>query len=87
MSLSSTNFEEIVKIFPSANVAANPALVYTGVILECFAQEPLIKDLWTWISKQFPKEQEQALVARRLREGLLKASVLVGFPRVSSPRL
>lgn len=69
----------------------NPSYVYTAVILESLGKEANVADVWHYLSRQFAKEDDQILLARRLREGLLKASVLVGFPRVCSytftPRL
>jgi hypothetical protein len=81
MSMQLSDFNEIVKIFPFADTPSNPAYVYTGVIFESLGQEPLVTNLWNYVSHKFPEQSEQALVARRLREGLLKASVLVEFPR------
>jgi hypothetical protein len=82
MSLQSSDFEEVVKVFPFEDTPSNPAYVYTGVIFECLGQERLVTDLWNYASNKFPEQSEQAVMARRLREGLLKANVLVGFPRV-----
>jgi len=47
-----------------------------------FAREKLVGDLWRYLATVLPDEQDQLRAARRLREGLLKASPLVGFPRV-----
>lgn len=82
MSVQPSDLDEIVKVFPFRNSPSNPGYVYIGVIFECLGQEPPVTDLWDYVTNKFPEQSEQAIVARRLREGLLKASVLVGFPRV-----
>ena len=64
----------------------NPGYVYVAVILESLARESNVPDLWFWLSQQFATDDDQIILARRLREGLLKASVLVGFPRVCHAR-
>lgn len=75
----------ILKQFPSApSLADSPSYVYFGIILETFAKEKLIGDLWRHLAKLASGHEEQLVIARRLREGLLKASPLVGFPRVCS---
>ena len=61
----------------------NPAYVYTAVILESLGKESHVGDVWFYLAERFTTEEDQMVLARRLREGLLKASVLVGFPRVS----
>jgi hypothetical protein len=60
----------------------NPAYVYIAVILESLGKESHVRDVWFHLADHFTAEADQMILARRLREGLLKASVLVGFPRV-----
>ena len=75
----------ISSLFPHPQGAlspTNPGYVYIGVILEAFGQERQVAELWDYLAVQFGAFEDQSLLARRLREGLLKASVLVGFPRV-----
>ena len=85
--MSSPGIPEIIRLFPFEKdptlrvLRTNPAFVYLGVLLESLGQEPLVAGLWAYISKVFPYEDDQLYVARRLREGFLKASALVGFPR------
>lgn len=59
----------------------NPVYVYAAVILESLGKESHVADVWFSIAERFTTEADQLVLARRLREGLLKASVLVGFPR------
>lgn len=62
--------------------------VMTAAALLAFHHEPGVGDLWAYISRLMrggrSTEDEQIAVARRIREACLKASVLVGFPRVCS---
>jgi alkylhydroperoxidase/carboxymuconolactone decarboxylase family protein YurZ len=85
--MSSPGIPEIIRLFPFEKdptlrvLRTNPAFIFLGVLLESLGQEPLVSGLWTYISKVFPYEDDQLHVARRLREGFLKGSALVGFPR------
>jgi len=77
-------FPYILSLFPHPTgplSPTNPAYIYIAVILESLGREPLVGDLWRHIAEHFPSQDDQIIFARRLREGLLKASVLVGFPR------
>lgn len=58
--------------------------VYASVTLLAFGAEKRIPELWQQIAQLYAKnEAAQATAAARLREGLVKASPLIGFPRVS----
>ena len=65
----------------------NPAYVYIAVILESLGKESSVSDVWLYVAQHFTTEDDQTIIARRMREGLLKASVLVGFPRAWPPSL
>lgn len=86
MFLTSSDFNDIVELYPYVprSSVQNPAFIYVGVVLESLAKESLVlvENLWQYITEKHPSESDQIFIARRLREGLLKASVLVGFPRV-----
>lgn len=54
-----------------------------GVVLLGFGQEPRVKELGEAILQQTENDEKAQITAyRKLREALLKASPLVGFPRV-----
>lgn len=54
-----------------------------GVVLLGFGQEPRIKELGETMLQQTKSDEKAQIIAyRKLREALLKASPLVGFPRV-----
>lgn len=76
-------FPRVIRDGEEASLAASPSYVYFGIILETFGKEKLVAGLWEHLARVLPKHEDQLLMARRLREGLLKASPLVGFPRVS----
>lgn len=84
MSLMPSDFNDIVTLYPFVphESVHNPAFIYTCVILESLARETLVEHLWRYVNQRYSSELDQLFIARRLREGLLKASVLVGFPRV-----
>lgn len=59
------------------------AYVYAAAALLAFAAEKRIAELWQQIAVSHAgNPSAQATAARRVREALLKASPLVGFPRV-----
>ncbi|KAK7713020.1 hypothetical protein SLS57_007581 [Botryosphaeria dothidea] len=56
--------------------------VYAGVTLLAFGAEKRIPELWQQIAQLYAQDEAaQATATRRLREGLVKASPLIGFPR------
>jgi hypothetical protein len=60
--------------------STNPAYVYVAIILRSLSKEMLVEDVWLHLAERFTAEDDQTILARQLREGLLKASGLVGFP-------
>lgn len=83
--MATVDWRALSLLYPdNINQSLSPWYVYVGVMLEAFAKEPLVGGLWKYLASEFPHEEDQLTVSRRLREGLLKASVLVGFPRVSA---
>lgn len=80
----------IIALFPSDCRAPeySIAYVYAGVALLAFGEEKHIPSLWQQIAQlHADSEAAQVTAATRLREGLVKASPLVGFPRVSRTHL
>lgn len=60
--------------------------ILTTAVLLALHKEKLVGELWKYLSRSEEEDDEQLLsTARRLRESCLKASTLVGFPRVSFP--
>lgn len=80
------DIEAIIALFPSNSQAPEYSIapVYAGVALLAFGEEKRIPELWQQMARlHASNEATQVTAATRLREGLVKASPLVGFPRVS----
>jgi hypothetical protein len=45
-----------------------------------------IPELWEVVSSVYTEPEYQVVAARRFREAMMKASILVGFPRVTIAR-
>ncbi|KAL9054605.1 MAG: hypothetical protein Q9162_004068 [Coniocarpon cinnabarinum] len=70
--------------FPSSSayIRTYGWVAIAGVAILGFGHEPMIADLTREVLRQTPdSEDEQIKALRKLREGCLKASPLVGFPR------
>ncbi|KAF3480581.1 uncharacterized protein GIQ15_05928 [Arthroderma uncinatum] len=81
---SDIDFSALSKLLPHDGTKEGDALWYVVVAaaLMAFHREAAVGALWEHIvSTQRPSEGEKAVIARRIRESCLKASVLVGFPR------
>lgn len=78
------DFTELSKIIPHQIPNGASSLWYIVVTAAClgFHHEPGVGELWHYISSLGGERSQQLAVARRIREACLKASVLVGFPRV-----
>ncbi|KAF4541436.1 Long-chain-fatty-acid- ligase [Lasiodiplodia theobromae] len=78
------NIESLRALFPS-NLRGSEysvAYVYSGVALLAFGEEKRIPELWQQIARvHADSEAAQVVAVKRLREGMTKASPLVGFPR------
>lgn len=58
--------------------------VYAGLVFQANDRMDYIGKTWDYILKHTPNQEEQVVKARKLREALLKSSVLVGFPKVTT---
>ena len=79
----------LAKIFPanSTYITNYGWVAIAGVAILGFGKEPMINALAEEILRRTAhshNEDERVRAFRKLREGCLKASPLVGFPRVSS---
>ena len=86
------------KLFPGKPAVGLPALnagkpsivppapwyVYSALIFQANDHMDLIANLWDYVALKTPGTENQLKKARKLREALLKASVLVGFPKVGT---
>ena len=58
-------------------------IVYAAVIVETVASADHITELWNYAAAELKDmPDKQIVIARRIREGLLKCSPLAGFPKV-----
>jgi len=95
----SLDFSTLQDLFPPGQSSAEQQLqqvpsslwyILTTAVLLSFHKEKLTGALWTYLATNAdsPQNEKQLLgIARRIRESCLKASTLVGFPRVSVPLL
>jgi hypothetical protein len=87
--MSSINFGSLLGPFISGDLSKPENsiwIVYSAVIIETVSSAKHITDLWSWVSSEVKDEKKQLIIARRIREGLLKASPLAGFPK-AGPRI
>ncbi|KAK4499730.1 hypothetical protein PRZ48_007916 [Zasmidium cellare] len=79
MALTNEFFQQLEAQFP--NTVNGPWFVYAGLVFQANDRMELIGSLWRYVKSTTPKAEDQIVKARKLREALLKASVLVGFPK------
>jgi len=88
--MASVNFKSIISPLISGDLSKPENsiwLVYAAVIIETVSSAKHITDLWKYVDSEVKCEDAQLGIARRIREGLLKASPLAGFPKVTSTPL
>ena len=82
----SIDFKSILAPFVSGDLVQpenSVWVVYAAVIIETVSSAKHITELWDYVVtdvKEVP--DKQLVIARRIREGLLKTSPLAGFPKV-----
>lgn len=79
MSLENISFQKLESLYPGGT--DSPWYVYAGLVFQTNDQMSLIGPLWSYVESQTSKKEDQIAKARKLREALLKASSLVGFPK------
>ena len=83
--MSSLDFGSILSPFVSGDLSTPENsiwIVYAAVIIETVSSAKHITKLWDYVSGAVKEEAKQLVIARRIREGLLKSSPLAGFPKV-----
>ncbi len=76
------DFESLAAKYPGSQSPKSSWYIHAGVAIVAVASAQHITDLWNHLASEYQDEDSRLLVARRLREALLKSSPLVGFPRV-----
>lgn len=79
MSVENAFFKDLESKFPGNG----PWYVYAALIFQANDRMDLIGKTWQHVNSQTSDQKELITKTRKLREALLKASVLVGFPKVS----
>lgn len=60
-----------------------PWYCYAAVVFQVQDKMDFVGQTWRYVLEHTKVEEDQLRIARQMREALLKASVLVGFPKVS----
>lgn len=79
MTLTNEFFQQLEARFPGVG----PWYVYAGLVFQVNDRMDLIASTWRYMKSTTPNPKDLIVKARKLREAMLKASVLVGFPKVS----
>lgn len=82
---SQIDFAALINLFPSDSIYVTSSgwVAIASTVLLGFGKEPLVADLIAEaLSQTAGDDQKQATAMRKVREAMLKASPLVGFPRV-----
>ncbi|EME49039.1 hypothetical protein DOTSEDRAFT_58303 [Dothistroma septosporum NZE10] len=79
MSLDDAFFHQLEALFPGGS--QSPWFVYAILIFQTNDHMELIGTTWKYVKSQTSSGDELLVKARKMREALLKASVLVGFPK------
>ncbi|KAF2168719.1 hypothetical protein M409DRAFT_65144 [Zasmidium cellare ATCC 36951] len=79
MTLTNEFFQQLESLFPKA--ADSPWYVYAALVFQANDRMELISSTWRYVQSTTSKAEDQIVKARKMREALLKASVLVGFPK------
>lgn len=80
MTHSNAFFQQLESRFPGASDGS--WYVYAALVFQVNDRMDLIGPTWNRVKSTTPGTEKQVVKARKLREALLKASVLVGFPKV-----
>lgn len=80
MAIDDIFFKKLADSFPGGQ--DGPWYVYAALIFQANDHMDLISKTWNNVAEHTQGTENQIIKARKLREALLKASVLVGFPKV-----
>lgn len=81
MTLDAEVFQKIVGLYQGSQFDF-PWYCFAALIFQIHDEMDLVGQTWSAALETCQDENEQILMSRQLRESLLKASVLVGFPKV-----
>jgi hypothetical protein len=83
MTIDQAFFDKLATLY-SGEDSEFPWYCYTVLVFQVNDQMDLVGETWKGVLKHMDGDFNQLKVARQMREALLKASVLVGFPKVRS---
>jgi len=81
MAIDQQFFNKLAGIY-QGHVPEFPWYGYAAVVFQVHDKMELIGQTWRFVLEHTKDEEDQLRIARQIREALLKASVLVGFPKV-----
>lgn len=82
MTVDQAFFDRLAGIY-QGEISGWPWYCYAALVFQVNDKMDLIGETWKAVLKHTNGKEDQLRVARQIREALLKASVLVGFPKVS----
>lgn len=80
MSVDNAFLEKLQSLYPGGR--DSPWFVYAGLIFQSNDYMDLVGKTFDFVKDQEPEREPLIVKARKLREAQLKASVLIGFPKV-----
>jgi hypothetical protein len=83
MAMDQQFFGELAKVY-QGQIPDFPWYCYAAVVFQVHDEMELVGQTWRYVLEHAKDEDDGLRLARQIREALLKASVLVGFPKVSS---
>jgi hypothetical protein len=86
MSMNAAFIETLAGLYQGQD-ADFPWYCYVALVFQVNDQMELVGQTWRAVLSRTKDEKEQLRAARQIREALLKASVLVGFPKVRKSRV
>jgi hypothetical protein len=81
MAIDQQFFDKLAGIY-QGNIRDFPWYCYVAIVFQVHDEMDLVGQTWRSVLTHIEDEDDQLRVARQMREALLKASVLVGFPKV-----
>lgn len=82
MAIDQQFFDKLVGVY-QGHVPQFPWYCYAAVVFQVHDKMDFVGQTWRYVLEHTKVEEDQLRIARQMREALLKASVLVGFPKVS----
>ena len=81
MAIDQQFFDKLAGIY-QGKIEGFPWYCYAALVFQVHDKMDLVGQTWDAVLQHTKEEDDQLKVARQMREALLKASVLVGFPKV-----